>query len=105
MLADKPLLLGLSLNIVLGHLTADGDEPRSSSTAARIPFPMEVRRVPTGDGPDQRRTSRSGMSCSALGYAIVSREDGVTWQLGDHGQGAFEELDAVDEPAERRRGA
>src|SRR4029450_5299819 len=97
---DKPLLLGY-LNIVLGHLTADGDELQIVIDRRPDPLPNQksVAARPTTT-PEQRHVRGVDELLRTQGYAIVSREDGVTWQLNEHGQERFEELDATDELAE-----
>jgi hypothetical protein len=97
---DKPLLLGY-LNIVLGHLTADGDELQIVIDRRPDPLPNQKSAAarPTTT-PDQRHVRGVDELLRTQGYAIVSREDGVTWQLNEHGQERFEELDATDELAE-----
>ena len=94
---DSPLLLGY-LNIVLQHLTADGNElqiiidRRPDLPRREEPAPPRQAMVS-----DQRRVRGVDDLLRTQGYAIVSRRDGMSWQLSDGGQLPAEELDAADE--------
>ncbi len=97
---DKPLLLGY-LNIVLEHLSANGDELQividRRPDAFQIEDPVSPRSALV---PDQRHVRGVDELLRTQGYAIVSREDGMSWQLSDRGEEPVEELSPVDELAE-----
>src|SRR5258706_8399684 len=97
---DKPLLLGY-LHIVLEHLTAKGDQLEIVFDRRPDPFQQEESTSPRPSTvPDQRRIRGMGELLRSQGYAIVTREDGMSWQLNDGGEVPAEELDAVDMLAE-----
>ena len=94
---DSPLLLGY-LNIVLQHLTAGGNELQIIIDR-RPDLPLRKEPVPPPPAlvSDQRRVRGVDELLRTQGYAIVSRRDGMSWQLSDGGQLPAEELDAADE--------
>ena len=107
---DSPLLLGY-LNIVLQHLTADGNELQIIiDRRPDLPLRKEPAPPPPAMVSDQRRVRGVDELLRTQGYAIVSRRDGMSWQLSDGGQlpgGAdaadeLEEEDATRTPGRRR---
>ena len=97
---DKPLLLGY-LNIVLEHLSADGEELQIVIDRRPDSLPLEhAVSAQSAVVPDQRRVHGVDELLRTQGYAIVSREDGASWQLSDHGEQHVEELASVDELAD-----
>ena len=94
---DSPLLLGY-LNIVLQHLTADGNELQIIIDR-RPDLPLREEPAPPREAmvSDQRRVRGVDELLRTQGYAIVSRRDGTSWQLSEGGQLPAEELDAADE--------
>jgi hypothetical protein len=97
---DKPLLLGY-LNIVLEQLSATGDELQividRRPDSIQVPNPVSP---PSAMVSDQRRVHGVDELLRNQGYAIVSREDGMSWLLSDPGGQALEELVPVDELAD-----
>ena len=94
---DSPLLLGY-LNIVLQHLTADGNELQIIiDRRPDLPLRKEPAPPPQAMVSDQRRVRGVDELLRTQGYAIVSRRDGMSWQLSEGGQLPAEELDAADE--------
>jgi hypothetical protein len=90
---DNPLLLGY-LSIALRHLTAGGDE--LEIVIDRRPDPSTVNGSsppPPGLGLDQRRLDGLDAMLRSQGYAIVSREPGEAWHLGNGSERLVEESD------------
>ena len=90
---DNPLLLGY-LNIALRHLTAGGDE--LEIVIDRRPDPSTVNGSsppPPAIGLDQRRLDGLDAMLRSQGYAIVSREPGEAWHLGNGSGRLVEESD------------
>src|SRR5688500_1566959 len=80
---DSPLLLGY-LNIVLQHLTADGNELQIIIDR-RPDLPLREEPAPPRQAmvSDQRRVRGVDELLRTQGYAIVSRRDGMSWQLSE----------------------
>jgi len=97
---DNPLLLGY-LHIALEHLSAKGDQLEIVFDRRPDPFQQEESTSPRPSTvPDQRRIRGMDDLLRSQGYAIVTREAGMSWQLNDGGEVPAEELDAVDMLAE-----
>jgi hypothetical protein len=100
---NQPLLLGY-LNIAFEHLSANGSELQF--IIDRRPDRLQESAPPPQTTiPEQRHVDGVDELLHSQGYAIVSREAGMSWQLNeggqkDGGQKSAEELVAVYDPAE-----